>query len=1060
MRPLSITMEAFGSYADKKTVDLTVPQQNLFLITGETGSGKTTIFDAIVFALYDEASSQNNKKSGTDLQSQFTDYDRQPIVTLTFEESGGIYRVTRKAAYFYRDPQTGSFTKRSGSVTLVMPDGTEYPETGKKAVNAKLAELIGLDKSQFMQVAMIAQGEFVDLLRTKSDDRKKIFRRLFGTEIYNDIAVELNERLKRKYAGIATVKTEYRTYSGSVICPPDIGCFGELTEIRERFSSDKDIRVTDMERFAELLQPLCSELDERHRAAEKSCAAAAEERDKRRDAYNSAAELEKHFASLDSAKAQLAECRNAAEDIESKEALAERISRAYTVKGAYRLLEQAANAAAQTRKDLAAENDRLPALEESCGAAESAERASKEAAAETAAEAARVKEQADAALKRLAAAKQTADEIGVMQGRIKRAERAVADADREIAAHAEHIGRLRERSAELEAQTEQLEVMERNSSSLENAEAQLVQAKTAAAETEKQRREAETAAARYCEARDRHEAADSEYRKLKKIYLDNQAGYLAAELLREGSPCPVCGSVEHPDICTPPEGYGSLTQDEVNRLERLAAELDRTREQLSKQSSEAAAVLNARRGQLAEMTGRLSEQLRKIFKSVNGELSLEKAEEKITSARAALDKRLAELRAGAAELKEIRAELDGSDDEIRRLNKKRSELADAAAAANAKLEKLRGERDTLERELAYPDERSAKDALEKAEASRQKAEREHAAALGRLKRARTDRDSCNALISKHTAELPERETAERERRAEYLSALGESGLTEEEWKQTVAAFPAERTAELAAEVSAYKEKLSRAQTAFELSTKHIAGRERPDAERLRAEYEQAERRSKELADKRDDLKNMLGTDSSVLARVQSKLEERSRLSREYAVLHGLYARLTDRELDLEAYVQRRYLEQVLAAANLRFLEMTGGELELRICGDDFMSSADGRKRHGLEIMAYSTVNGKQREVSTLSGGETFMAALSLALGMADRIREQSAAVSLDILFIDEGFGSLSDNARAQAVRILKRMAGGSKLIGLISHVNELKQEIDDQLIVTKTERGSDARWAE
>ena len=150
-----------------------------------------------------------------------------------------------------------------------------------------------------------------------------------------------------------------------------------------------------------------------------------------------------------------------------------------------------------------------------------------------------------------------------------------------------------------------------------------------------------------------------------------------------------------------------------------------------------------------------------------------------------------------------------------------------------------------------------------------------------------------------------------------------------------------------------------------------------------------------------------------------------------------------------------YLERILYAANRRFEEMSAGQFELRMF--DEKKAAIGKNK-GLDLMVYSNVTGKEREVRTLSGGESFMAALSMAFGMADEIQENSAAIHLDMMFIDEGFGSLDEHAREQAVRVLKEMAGGSKLIGIISHVTELKQEMEDQLLITKDEEGSHVRW--
>ena len=204
---------------------------------------------------------------------------------------------------------------------------------------------------------------------------------------------------------------------------------------------------------------------------------------------------------------------------------------------------------------------------------------------------------------------------------------------------------------------------------------------------------------------------------------------------------------------------------------------------------------------------------------------------------------------------------------------------------------------------------------------------------------------------------------------------------------------------------------------------------------------------------------MYKTNHRVCEALMPKMAERSKIMEEHRRLDDLYnllaGKVTGARMDIETYVQRYYLERILYAANRRFGEMSAGQFELRMC--DITKAGEGRNR-GLDLMVYSNVTGKEREVRTLSGGESFMAALSLALGMADQIQQSSSAIHLDMMFIDEGFGSLDGQSRDQAVRVLQQMAGGSKLIGIISHVSELKQEIEDQLIVSKDEEGSSARW--
>ena len=200
-------------------------------------------------------------------------------------------------------------------------------------------------------------------------------------------------------------------------------------------------------------------------------------------------------------------------------------------------------------------------------------------------------------------------------------------------------------------------------------------------------------------------------------------------------------------------------------------------------------------------------------------------------------------------------------------------------------------------------------------------------------------------------------------------------------------------------------------------------------------------------------------DREIFDTLSSRLEERKSIVEEHARIDALYrmtsGNVSGTRMDLETYVQRYYLERILYAANRRFQEMSAGQFELRMY--DLEKAGEGKNR-GLDLMVYSTVTGKEREVRTLSGGESFMAALSLALGMADQIQQSSAAINLDMMFIDEGFGSLDEHSRNQAVRVLQEMAEGSRLIGIISHVSELKQEIEDQLLVNKDENGSHVKW--
>ena len=230
-------------------------------------------------------------------------------------------------------------------------------------------------------------------------------------------------------------------------------------------------------------------------------------------------------------------------------------------------------------------------------------------------------------------------------------------------------------------------------------------------------------------------------------------------------------------------------------------------------------------------------------------------------------------------------------------------------------------------------------------------------------------------------------------------------------------------------------------------------------EAAKSQMEEAEKVRLQTQTKLELYKEQYKADKEAYDILSPQMEKRGKIIEKHTKLETLYkllsGNMSGNRMDLETYVQRYYLEKILYAANRRFANMSAGQFELRMVDEE---NAGKGKNRGLDLMVYSNVTGKEREVRTLSGGESFMAALALALGMADQIQESSAAIHLDVMFVDEGFGSLDEHSREQAVKVLQELAGGSKLIGIISHVTELKQEIEDQLIFSKDEKGSHVKW--
>ena len=320
-------------------------------------------------------------------------------------------------------------------------------------------------------------------------------------------------------------------------------------------------------------------------------------------------------------------------------------------------------------------------------------------------------------------------------------------------------------------------------------------------------------------------------------------------------------------------------------------------------------------------------------------------------------------------------------------------------------------------------------------------------------------EGAKTRIEEYQKELPKREKQRADRLAAYEKGIEEAGLTEEAWRALTDQYALSEADRLQMETEEYYRNHAKLSGRQQMAAKETAGKEAPDPEGLKEKMREAEEKKNAVQKISGQLEAAEAANRQVLRSLAQLLKERGAKMEEYGRVDRLYQSLSGNvsgsRMDIETFVLRYYLERILKAANRRFFTLSAGQFELRMCPPE--QAGTGRNR-GLELVVYSMVTGKEREVRTLSGGESFMAALSLALGMADQITETKASVHLDVMFIDEGFGSLDENSRNKAVRVLKDMAGGSRMIGIISHVSELKQEIEDQLIVSKDEGGSRVRW--
>lgn len=1072
MRPQKLTMQAFGSYGQKTIIDFTKTDQNLFLVTGDTGAGKTTIFDAIVFALYGEASSVSNKKEGVVLQSQYAGLELEPYVELEFTDGQeqDIYtvrRVPRHLKKITRGAAKGVGTREiTGSVSLIMPDGTEYPQ---KESNGKLQEIIGLTKNQFMQVAMIAQGEFMELLRAKSDDKKKIFRRLFNTEMYEDIAVELGNRKRAKEKDIADIRTRCQSEAARVKLLSDSAEnqgqdeFGQQTEVLEESLDKLKKQIADGEivvigEFLETLFQYCRVLDKKLQTAEKDCSEAAENRDKKRDEYTEAQQLQGLFLQLDQAEEELAQRRELTSEMEKKEQLAGQIQAAWEVKASSDQLEEKRKEAESTETALRELQSQLPELLKIQKEAEKEEERAEKEQRQAQEEFSRISEKAEKALELFR-------QIGECRKKVQKLEKNLLQIQKQKkeAKDAFEASEIREKEYRKQAEAfsdagEKLAVCQSKMREIGTMMDDIKGLSIIYKEIKSYNETAEELKQKYADIRDKYEKKQQEYETLRRAFLDAQAGFLAAEL-KPGNPCPVCGATEHPSPCIPKEEHRELSQDKIDQIGNDAESLRKEQETLSGEVKSNTNLRDARDRDFRENFEKLQDKMRRSIPKLPESFSPGQAQELIKQWKQQVQTEEFAYQKQAETLREIREKLEELEKRKPSLKENMETFQEQEKNVQAALEGARSELAGYSSSSDFSSEEEAKNARNMAENRKNQTEEVLKEARNKAECTRQKKTEAETLIRRYEKELPARKKEKDRQKKIYETLLQEKNLTEEQWKNLTDIYEKYAAEEFRNDVNSFRNRQTAAKSSTRSMRAAIGERQRPVLEEKRSQAEEAEKIFEASGRIRDGIKSVYQENQAVYDTLAPILTDRKRLVEEHAKLDNLYrlvsGNVSGSRMDLETYVQRYYLEKILDAANRRFQDMSAGQFELRMY--DLEKAGEGKNR-GLDLMVYSTVTGKEREIRTLSGGESFMAALSLALGMADEIQESSAAISLDIMFIDEGFGSLDEHSRNQAVKVLLEMAEGSKLIGIISHVTELKQEIEDQLIVTKDEAGSHVRW--
>lgn len=1013
MRPVYLEMNAFGPYAGREVLDFRrLGERTLFLICGPTGAGKTTILDAVTYALYGDTS--GDERTGAHMRSEYAPPQEETYVSFRFSIGSAHYRVERR-------PEQ-ELAKKRGEGTRRVPAGAALFETDEEgdelkaiatksvSVTREVQRLLGFESKQFRQVVLLPQGDFRRLLLARSDERQQIMQTLFRTQKYEVFLT----RLKERYDGLRSTYNAGEDEVKNVLA--GVGLEGE--------------------------EETASEVRRRRRAVAAAAAqsdAAAEELDGLRRKAAEARLVAAHFAALDKAERELAELRRKTGEADEWNKQIERLEKAAFYGPRFAHMDEIG----AEGKDAA---QRLAAAEEKNEAAAAALAEKKK----------RLGELADTEEKRNAADRERVllkallpkiEALAATAGEARRAAADASDAKRACDAAEKERRRLAERAEALKKETDTLKdapaEAEKAAETARLCEARVkTEERAAAMEKEAAGLKAECVKARLGaeQAARAAKEADLAYKNIQIALLNGQAAALAAALEAD-RPCPVCGSTHHP---APAAGSTAVpAPDEVERAEKKAAEtklvLTRKEAELSRQE----AFAKAKDAEYARLRA-----------DVPADGSLEEWREKTARA----ETRAAALREEAAAYAAFVKEAE----ETARLLQEAAVRAEAVKDDFARKERLRIEKEAAAASL-YRDipgefhvQGTAARKVRELDAFVAAYDRERKDLEGTVlgeEKSLAAAQGAEANLRREVIRLRERYGEAREKLKEEILAAGFADWEECRRLQG----EVERKEKLKQRLDGYRTALHRTEGLAEAEKKATAGRQRPDMDVYEARLAEKEGAYKELLARVEGARAEAQSLDRAVKRIEALRREQERLREEFRTVGNLYDLTSGGQsgVSLERYVLGALLDEVLATANLRLAVMSRSRYSLQRS----VSWEDRRiKKIGLDIEVFDQYTGYARPANTLSGGESFLASMSLSLGLADVVQAYSGGIHMDTIFIDEGFGTLDGETLDTALKVLVQLKESGRLVGIISHVPELKERITTRLVIDKTDRGSTAKF--
>ena len=1034
MRPIKLTISAFGPYASKQVIDFEeLKGRNIFVISGKTGAGKTTIFDAISYALYGEASGESRETDS--LRSHFADDNTETYVELEFELRGEKYTVNRVPKQKKKKARGEGYTEKSADATLTLPDGKVI--TKVKNVTDKIIEILGITREQFKQIVMLAQGEFKKLLLADSVEREGIFRKIFNTYDFEKIQAEL----KDKAANLSKNRTKSKH---------------EMEINLKNIKGEHDIVIDEYVDFPLVIEKL-KDLLERDNNIYKTLNEEGKEVDNNLQVKNQEKAIIETNNNLLKEKEIITK---ALEELLSKEDEYKNKAKAIIDGKNAKEVKYIEDKLIETTKKLTKrEEDYNLSLKNIDSLKLKQEEANKLLQIEESKECDR--EKLSVEINNLNKLEEKIIELDSLNNKVMHLKQSAENSKLQIINNKKETEELKKSKEEKELQLKDIATLETKKVELESDIKAKNKTLDEVRELFKVIRSFQNTYIEHNNKAKEYKEFEVEYKKVKEnyeamddLYKKEQAGILASKL-QENEPCPVCGSTKHPNKATIKENLKIPTKEElkvakenldklekenlekINNLTTLNSNKTTYLEQVNNHLSMLSATLNIDKtfnSETAKVVKNLGTELKSVIDKLKDELlkvidkiSLkEKIEKELNLITTTINERehslikleeceknyTTELTQNITKIDEYKKEIPENITDLKTLNNLIEVKTKELNISKEKLAKLRLENENLAKKLE-------------------------------------GENSTSKEINKSIEEL-KLEIANN--KANFNEAIKEQGFdniqTYEDAKLQISMVES-----LEKEVENYNSELKLTKAKQEdiiNKTKDIVFM---DITTIDEEIRSIQNNKKELESKLRELHAIIVGNKTILKNVENLNIEFKEIEEEYKVLGELADLANGKKapyISFERYILASYFEDIIEAANIRLEKMTGDRFSLI----RKTSKSKGAGQKGLELEIYDNYTDSSRDVSSLSGGESFKASLSLALGLSDIVQSNAGGVSLDTMFVDEGFGTLDPQSLDNAIDSLLELQRGGRLVGIISHVEELKERIDAKLEVTSTSKGS------